>query len=327
MLGNRTSYDRTGIVLVVLTLTGWSSVLLFLEHLTAYIDPWTANGWRYGLAALLWLPLLVVGAARGTLPNRLWRRAIGPALMNTAAQVCFAAAPYYLGPGMAAFLLRVSILFSTAGAFVLFADERVLVRSRLFWAGMLLVVGGSVGTVLFGKDPIKGGTAVGIMLGAGAGAFYGLYAVAVRYWMHGVPAMTSFAAISLYTAAGVVTLMVAFGAKHGLTVFDLSPANWGVLVLSSLIGIALGHVFFYAAMARLGVTVTTAVVQLAPFITGAASSVLFDEVLTALQWSSGVVLLGGGVMLLRAEQIRPRSAAASKQESPVASPPESSRCT
>ncbi|MCH8149679.1 MAG: hypothetical protein IH987_17110, partial [Planctomycetes bacterium] len=91
-------------------------------------------------------------------------------------------------------------------------------RSRLFWAGMLLVVGGSVGTVLFGKDPIEGGTAVGILLGAAAGAFYGLYAVAVRYWMHGVPAMTSFAAISLYTAAGVGALMVAFGAKHGLTV-------------------------------------------------------------------------------------------------------------
>ena len=119
--------------------------------------------------------------------------------------------------------------------------------------------------------------------------------------------------------------MVAFGAKHGLTVFDLSAWNWGVLVLSSLIGIALGHVFFYAAMARLGVAVTTAVVQFAPFITGAASSVLFDEVLTALQWGSGVVLLCGGVMLLRAEQIRPRSAATPQRESPVVSPPKSSR--
>jgi hypothetical protein len=73
-----------------------------------------------------------------------------------------------------------------------------------------------------------------------------------------------------------------------------------------LIGIALGHVFYYAAMARLGVAVASAVIQLAPFLGGAASVVIFHEVLTSGQWTSGLVLLGGAALLLRAEQRRPR---------------------
>ena len=83
----------SGIFFVVATLIGWASVLLFLKYLVPFIDAWTANGWRYGISALLWLPLLVVGARRGTLPEGLWRRAMVPALFNCAGQVCFAWAP------------------------------------------------------------------------------------------------------------------------------------------------------------------------------------------------------------------------------------------
>ena len=318
MSTRRKPYDVTGIAMVVLTLLGWSSVLLFLRHLADHIDVWTANGWRYGLSALLWLPLLVRGLWGRSLPPGLWWRAIMPAVANTAGQVCFAATPYYIGPGLASFLLRLSLISSTAGAFVLFSDERALIRSRAFWAGMGLVVLGSLGTVLLGRTPIEGGAAVGVLLGAAAGALYGLYAVAVRYWMRGIPAMTSFAVISLYTAVCVVGLMLALGESAGMEALELSAFNWTMLVLSALIGIALGHVFFYAAMARLGVAVTTAVIQLAPFITGAASVVLFGEILTGGQWGSGAVLLIGGVLLLRAEQMRPKSVVAVRRGFPVA---------
>jgi len=297
-------YDVTGIVFVVLTLLGWSTVLLFLKHLTPYIDGWTANGWRYGLSALMWLPLLVIRGRGGRLPERLWARALPPAAVNCIGQVCFAWSPYYIDPGLAAFLLRVSLVFSTLGAFLLFADERQLVRSVAFWTGMLLVGSGAVGTVVLGVNAIEGATAIGILLGAGAGAFFGLYGVSVRYWMQGIDAMTSFAAISLYTAAGMVTMMILVGENSGAVVFSLSAFNVFILVLSALIGIALGHVFFYASIARLGVAIASAVVQLAPFLCGVLSMLIFDEILTVGQWISGGIMLVGGVILLRAEQRR-----------------------
>ena len=304
MAETRRGYDGLGIVFVVATLLGWSSVLLFLEYLTVYIDAWTANGWRYGLSALMWLPLLVVGVRRGRLPAGIWRRAIPPAVVNCIGQACFALTVYYIDPGLAGFLMRISLVFATGGALVLFADERVLIRSGLFWLGMALVVFGSTGTVVLGYAPIAGATAVGIALGLTAGAFFGLYGVAVRHWMRGISAMTSFAAISLYTAIGMVALMVLKGESHGLGVLDLSFLGWLILVVSAFVGIALGHVFYYASIARLGVAVASAIIQLAPFLGGIASVLIFHEILTTGQWISGIVLLGGAMLLLRAEQAR-----------------------
>lgn len=311
-------HDSRGIVFVIATLLGWASVLLFLKHLTPYIDGWTANGWRYGVSATLWLPLLIVGLRRGKLPDRLWRRAIVPSVLNCIGQACFALTPYYIGPGLAGFLLRVSLVTSTGGALLLFADERPLVRSGMFWSGLGLVLLGSAGTVLSGTTPLHGSPGVGIVLGLCAGAFFGLYGVSVRYWMRGVPAMTSFAVISLYTAFGMVALMLALSPTAGRCVFNLSAFNWMMLILSALIGIALGHVFYYAAIARLGVAVASGIIQLAPFLGAAGSMLIFHEDLRPAQWASGLVILLGAMALLRAERRRRRKAAGVAVLAPIA---------
>lgn len=304
----RSRIDTLGVVFVVATLVGWSSILLFLKHLTPFMDGWTSNGWRYGLSALLWSPLLMVGARRGTLPAGIWYRALWPALINLVGQSCFALAPYYIGPGLEGFLLRCSIVFSVGGALILFVDERVLIRHRGFWIGLILLVFGMCGTVLLGATPIQGGTATGVLLGLAAGAFFGLYGLGVRYWMHRIPPMTSFAAISLYSAAGMVAAMIILGDEHGMVVFHMNLFNWMMLVLSALIGIALGHVFYFAALARLGVAVASAVIQLAPFLCAIGSMIVFGEKLTIGQWLSGAVLLVGALMILFAEQTRRQEA-------------------
>ncbi len=302
MEGNRRNYDATGVLFVTLTLLGWSSVLLFLKHLAPFIDGWTANGWRYGVSALMWLPLLIIQRQRGTLPPRLFKRAIPPSIVNICGQAFFALMVYYIDPGFAAFLLRVSLVFSTTCSLILFADERPLVRSPLFWVGMGLVAGGAAGTVMFQAKEFAGATATGILLGLSAGAFFGLYGVAVRYWMRDVPSMLSFGAISQYTAGGMIVLMLCFGDRHGGGVFDLSLFNWFMLLASAVIGIGLGHVFFYASIARLGVAIALAVIQLAPFLCGVASVIIFGELLTMGQWTCGGVLLGGALLLLIADQ-------------------------
>lgn len=296
--------DPAGIFYVVATLLCWSSVLLFLRHLHVYIDAWTANGWRYGMCAIVLFPTLFTARARERVPRDTWARAIPPASINSIAQVCFGFSIYYIEPGLAGFLLRFALISSTFGAFLLFADERLLLRSRVFWGGMLLVVGGSIGTIGFDDQPIAGMTATGVFLGAASGALFGLYGVSVRFWMRGVPSMQSFAAISTYTALAMVGLMVARGEAHGLKVLELGPREVVYLVLSAFLGIAIGHIAYYASISRLGVAIAGAIVQLAPFIGGAASVVIFHEILTAGQWISGVIMLAGGGLLLRAEQRR-----------------------
>ena len=48
-----------GIVTVVMTLIGWSSIPLFLRYFATEIDVWTSNGWRYAVAAFT-----LVGSAK-----------------------------------------------------------------------------------------------------------------------------------------------------------------------------------------------------------------------------------------------------------------------
>ena len=63
-----------GVLTVVLTLTGWSSIPLFLRYFADSIDLWTSNGWRYGFSALVWAPVLIIAALRIGLPKGLWRK-------------------------------------------------------------------------------------------------------------------------------------------------------------------------------------------------------------------------------------------------------------
>lgn len=302
------AFDSAGASCVAVALVSWSSVLLFLRHLAPHIDVWTANGWRYGMCGLALLPLVGRGRRRGIAPPDIWKRAILPAVMNSTGQVCFGASIYFIEPGLAGFLLRFSLVSSTFGAFALFADERALLRSGVFWCGMVVLVLGALATIFLGAEPIAGATVIGVMLGAAGGLLFGLYGVSVRYTMHGVPSVYSFSAISSLTAAVMVILMLGLGADHGAGVLSLTWPLIGVVVVSAILGIAIGHIFYYAAIARLGVAVTGAVVQLAPFLCGAGSVVIFHEVLTRWQWIGGFVMLIGGAVLLRAERHRARPA-------------------
>jgi len=68
--------------------------------------------------------------------------------------------------------------------------------------------------------------------------------------------------------------------------------------LSSVVGIALAHVLYYMAIERLGVAVSTGVIQLQPFTVSAVSIPMFGEVLTGWQWATGVLAVGGAMAMV-----------------------------
>ncbi|MCC6660904.1 MAG: DMT family transporter [Phycisphaerales bacterium] len=314
-----------GAVTIVATLVGWSSVPLFLKHFSHLIDPWTSNGWRYGFSALLWLPVLVWGVTRRTLPPGLWAAAVIPAALNAGSQTVFCYAHYAIDPGLLTFGLRSNIVFTTLGAALFFAAERRVIRRPGFLVGLLMVIGGTAGTMLLGTGVLEGATLAGVLMAIASGAGFAAYSLAVRHFMHGVNAFQAFAAISLYTAVGTTVLMVAFGDRHGAAAWPLvheaaAVGGWPIpggqmtmLLLSAVIGIALGHVFYYYSIQRLGVAVSAGVIQLQPFLVAVASLSLFGERLSLQQWVSGcVAVVGAGVILWaqRAAAGRPSSGAA-----------------
>lgn len=311
-----------GLLTIALTLLGWSSVPLFLRDFTKDIDAWTANGWRYGFSALIWLPLLLVGMRRGTLSPGLFRAAIVPSIFNILGQACFAWAPYFIKPGLMTFGLRTQILFVAVGAYVLFPSERRVLRSGVFIFALVSVFAGAMGTLLLtasaaaphtAADPVTP-TLFGLVLtdaqatlfGGGlsvlSGSLFAGYALSIKKYMHGVHPVTAFAAICQYTGVGMLILMFALAKNFGGDVRHLPSDRLLLLALSAIIGIALGHVFYYISIARLGIALSSGIIQLQPLIVAVASTYLlrsrFQEHLGASQWMCGFAAVGGAILML-----------------------------
>ncbi|MHC4769934.1 MAG: DMT family transporter [Planctomycetota bacterium] len=305
-----TGRTSTGALTVTLTLIAWSSVPLFLRYFADSIDAWTSNGWRYGVSALLWAPVLIIFAFRRRLPAGLWRAALVPSAINSCSQVIFCYAHYKIDPGLLTFGLRSQMIFAAVGAYLMFAVERPVIRSPMYLAGMAAVLVGTGGAVLLGREQVSGEHALGIVLSVTSGATFAGYALAVRKYMNGYNAVVAFAAISQYTAAAMVVLMLVIGRRGGLDALDMGGRDFTLLMISAVIGIALGHVLYYMSINRLGVAVSSGVLQLHPFTTGIASVIIFHEVLTAAQWVSGCVAVGGALLMLGVQGKLARRAAA-----------------
>ena len=96
----------------------------------------------------------------------------------------------------------------------------------------------------------------------------------------------------------MVVLMLLFGRRSGVEAIELERSEFLLLLLSAVIGIALGHVLYYMSIARLGVAVSTGVLQLFPFMVAVASLFLFGEVLTTAQWIAGSMAVAGAILML-----------------------------
>lgn len=293
---------------IVLTLACWTVVPLFLKHFTTLIDGWTANGWRYTISALIWLPVLIWGWKKQTLPPGLWKAAFWPSIINAGAQIAFGLAPYYVSPGLMTFSLRFQIVFLMGGAALLFVSERRMIRSPWFLAGIAMVVGGTLATILFNPAGLGEGTGFGVALAVGSGLLYAAYALAVRKFMTGINALVAFSAVSQITAVILFAFMLIFARDpisreldFGLSVVSLTGNQVFCLIMSAVIGIGIGHSLYYFSIGRLGLAVSSGVVQLQPVTVSVASAFLFHEKLTPIQWATGLTAISGAALMLIAQ--------------------------
>lgn len=288
-----------GTLTILTTLLAWTSIPLFLRFFYQQgIDAWTSNGWRYGVSALLWAPLLIWQARRRSLPKGLFLAALAPAVVNSLGQICFTIAHYKIEPGLLTFGLRTQMIFVAVGAYMLFPAERKVITAPRYLIGLVALAIGTSMAVLGGEEPVRGGTALGIGLAVASGMLFAAYGLAVRKFMAGFRSVTAFAAISQYTAFAMVVLMLLFGERAGLGALDHGMDNFALLLLSGIIGIGIGHVLYYISIARLGVAISAGVLQLHPFTVAIASFFIFREVLTPVQWTGGCIALAGAVAML-----------------------------
>ena len=136
------------------------------------------------------------------------------------------------------------MIFAAVGAYIMFSIERPVIRSPRYILGLVMVLAGTAGAILLGDHSVAPAETRMYVEGVGlsllSGAMFAAYALAVRKYMAGYGSVISFTVISQYTAAAMVGLMLVFGRRGGLEALDLSGRDFALLLVSSVLGIALG---------------------------------------------------------------------------------------
>jgi len=280
----------------------YGSVPLFLRYFSTKLDPWTVNGFRYSIAAIIWLPAVIFLSKKVPCGRSVWRDALVPAAINIGGQTLWALLPYKPfdnDASVTGFAVRSSFLFTILFGFCISRSERSLAGKKIFWIGVAASV---VGLVLLSVASLKGrnSTPLGMFMIIVTAIFWGAYGVAVHSRMKSYSPVLSFGVISMYTAGSLIVCMLIRGSPGELA--GLDGRNLLLLVLSAVFGIAISHVLLYRAIKDLGPVVTSGGTMVAPFVTVIGAMLFLNETMTAVQWAGGLLVVISGILLVMAKR-------------------------
>lgn len=300
MTKNHTKFDITGTTFAVLALVFWVPSPIAIKYLSSYIDFWTQNALRYAVAAIAVFVFVFFSKKTAVFEKDLWRKGLIIAVPNIVMQCLWCAAFYYLNPAFGALLAKTSVLWTAAISLVFFVDERPLMKSRSFWTGFFVAIVGLVGVTIFKKDFSTAASILGIIIILCCSLAWALYTIAIKALLKGSDSMTSFAIVSIYTAASLTILAFIFG--EPAQCLNMSAVLWTVLVASGLASLAAAHSFYYAAIKRIGATIPSLVALAQPFLVLLVTRVMFDEYLSRPQWFFGLLLVVGSGLAIKSEE-------------------------
>jgi drug/metabolite transporter (DMT)-like permease len=287
-----------GIAALVGNVLCWGATPVILRQLTGSLDAWMANAIRYPMAALMYWPILFVAWRRGLLGWKLVGRCLVPALFSLGGQVFWALAPYYLEASAIGFYVRMSLVWAITASMILFPDERQLLARAGFYAGLAMMI---TGFIFMSRDQWNGMTVVsttGVVMMIFCSVFFGFYGVSVRYFLSGTHPLLAFGVVCQLVSIGTLSLAV-IGQPQPVLYLDATA--WTLLVVASILGIALGHVFLYTAVQRLGASIASAAQMVTPLTTVLIAAVVLGEKMGVTQWLGGLTMLIGAAVLLRTE--------------------------
>jgi drug/metabolite transporter (DMT)-like permease len=288
-----------GYLLILVTVLMWSIGPVFVKYFTVYYNVWTQNAFRYGCAALILLAVTgFSGRLRPALRRGQWLRLALVAGVNILMQTVFAATYYFIYPSIASLIIRVNIIFVTVLSFLIFHDERRVIRSPRFLGGAALTLAG-VSIVITGRDSallahLEVSTR-DFWIGAGLALAFAftnaLYSLTIKHAVRSVPPIQSFTHVAWMTTLGLAVPMFALGGVEDL--WQAPPSGLLLMAVSAFFCIVIAHTCYYAALRNVKAVVGASILQLVPVSTCVVSALIYGDILNPVQIAGGAAVITG----------------------------------
>lgn len=276
-----------------LSITGWSLSPIFIRLLSDAYDPYTQAFGRYASSAAVMITVSLLWY-RGDLLQLMKHPGpvIGIGMLNAFQQWLWTYACYDAPATVAQLVTKINVVFVIVLSFVLFHEERKLIRHPLYLAGTAASLVG-VALVLADKPgslvPQLDRYSLALIVTALSWAVYSVWGKHIVVNVHPVPMFT---VLACYTTLGLGAMSLSLGETRGLIHADARTTL--IMIVSGILPIAGAHTGLHYAQRYFGAAFCSSVMLLLPIITYVlAIPILGREQMVPAQWIGGVTLIAG----------------------------------
>ncbi len=275
---------------------GWPNILIKL--VSHDFDALTQSFYRYLAASSTTAVICLV----------FWRRAYGEGLKNlralvlptvvvTAHQMTYMTGVYLTSAIAASVTSKTSGLFVPVLSFLLFPEERAVIRSPKFLVGTALALTGVAGLVLARGGMMMGDGLAGPVLLLLSAFLWSLFSVLIKPLTGRIDPQVITGIVPLLSC--ILFFPVWASVAHLGQVFEAPIRSVLIMLGSGVLVVGIGNTLYYVALKRVGASVATNFLLCTPLVAGVLAYVILGERLTPLQMAFSAVLLTGCLFISR----------------------------
>ncbi len=286
-------------IVIFILLFSWTPI--FIKILSHHYNIITQNFYRFLFADIFLLSLsyyLFNEDLKRALKNI--RIFIFPGLLAAISQNLLVAAISTTTAVLGGLLSKLSVVFTVLLSLVFLKSERKIIKSRYFLIGLSLAILGFIGVILGKGELAINDFNIGILIFIITAFLVGLYRVSIKNIVKDINPLVSFSIICVLMTVFFTPFVILFGDLG--RIFEVEIKYNLILFFSGFISISLANTFFFKAVKDFGVSLPNTLFLMLPFTTGIFSFLFLGELLTAIQVFSGLILIMGCFLLMRAKR-------------------------
>jgi drug/metabolite transporter (DMT)-like permease len=278
---------------------GWPNVLIKL--LSADFDPVTQAFYRYLSAGVtVFILCFILDRKKLVVARQNMKMLVAPVIIVTAHQITYVSGVYLTSAVAASLIAKLNAIFIPALSFVILVEERHIVKNSAFLSGTFFALIGVAG-VIFGKGySLDNSVNLGFVELIFSTVLWSVYAVMIKRVVARIDPVAITAMVPLMSCVLFLPIVALCGNFHRIV--EVSMTSRLLLIVSGLLSIGVGNVFYYSALKYIGPSIAASFLLVTPMLTGVLSFFILGEKLTGIQLVFSAVLLFGCFLITKVKR-------------------------